>query len=226
MVGKWVKLCPLCANAQGPCPAVLGSLSFPPQSQEPPLYLVLLSLYQPPWSFPICDKAASVFQSPSVSTVWICYRALCHIPGPTTEPLSFMEFSGLCRILLGRGIILARFPRAPPDFPVIFRIVILVLLGFAVCNINTVWCWSDAPAHPWDSSPPSLSWAEVQAQLPCSPPVPCSVQASLLLSPHPISHREFPTQAKGKRCSRFELGPASVSQPPTLSSTLKISGGS
>lgn len=51
-----------------------------------------------------------------------------------------MDPSGLCRILLGRSISLARFPGALPDLPVIFRIIILVLLGFAVWNISTVLC--------------------------------------------------------------------------------------
>lgn len=182
---------------QSPSPA-LGSLSFPPQSQEPPLYLVLLSLYQPPWSFPICDKAASVFQSPSVSTVWICYRALCHIPGPTTEPLSFMEFSGLCRILLGRGIILARFPRAPPDFPVIFRIVILVLLGFAVYVTSTP-CGAGVMLLPIPGTPHLHPFPGLRFRL-SFPAPPCPLLCPTLPPALPSSHfpKRIPNASKGK----------------------------
>lgn len=128
-------------------------------------------------------------------------------PGPTTEPLSFMEhFAGFC---CGRSIALARFPGALPDFPVISWIILLLSLGFAAWNINTVLVPAvgvmllaslGAPRlHPFAGLRISLNF-----------PLPPALHSSHF-------PQRIPTQAKGERRSRFVLGPSSASQTATLS---------
>lgn len=103
MVGTWVKLCPLCADAHLPrvpdlqswghsvpisspgvtlSPlSVLGSLSSPLQPQEPPL-----SGAPQPFSASLefsqfVIKQLQFSTHPLLSTAGICPRALCPIPG-------------------------------------------------------------------------------------------------------------------------------------------------
>lgn len=209
--GRRVSLCqPLCQHL----PRVPALQSWAHPAPELLLSLTLPSLCQPPWSFPACFKAASIFQLPPADHGWDLPRSSEPHPGPTTEPFSFMNALGFAGFCCGRSFALASFPGALPAFPGIFGLIILVSLGFAVCNAMLLPIPGARQLHPFAGP--------VSGSAPGSLPPSCPVQ------PPPALHSRFPqgipSTSKGKTLQPLVLAPACVSQPPSLPLPLRISG--